>query len=892
MNLKLTFSLAITGLLAGTTLAQSGLILDIKPGRGPSEISSDVEDLAARLGRNVAILTRRARAERHQTLPVMLPVTVTLRKGGALLLPPKLRGRGDAIVLQFDATFPSAYRQLLQDVYQSAKPVMDAVFGSPEPGGIVKVINYDAEIGARDAVAGGIFVPNNGSSQQEIRFPIYSDQSGFKAEVAAVNFVHTLLLAYLGRAPFPNDAWNEGLVRAAVMRVVRTPGALPATLDSNLVEGVLESTYDVGDAYDWCNQRALGGPRFIAPNLVNTNLPDGGSVGGLYLLRYQMAGSTFQKVLVEQPGFISALRTRWATFTGGTTPPELATLAESALRDAGGSPNVEGQTFTQWSKRQYLLDTRLNPGLKLMVQPFAIVDGLGGNDFGVFGVQAHYFETKTNGDEALLSGTSWPIFLGPDGGRFFTSAQEDKMDIFAAYGSIAPNFGADAFNNQNYRVIVDIPVADRVARCILPAGAIARPGSEISNVYGTVTGLATDALATDRVRVSWTGGNDQVPVVNGAFGKKIITPSFLQSQRLSLEVIRTKNNIETIVMRRQVNKGPGAIALDLRPGEEAGPQVIAIPKGISAIGFSVDPFASTPNDVLGLPAGTYLHARWNPVLNRYDYFPAGGGPRQGAGFFVRSDQNRTASVEGRTTVNAPATIALRPGWNLIANPLRTAVALTNLQVIVTTDFPTSWTEAVGTSVGRDVFGFTPGANDSISGVPETGSFVAATTLAPGKAYYIRVFAPEGAVLVFPSGTASRSAGNQPVQGWSLRSQVLQNGTEAGAWIGQAPGATRSFDRKFDSPLPPTFGGLQVVTDMALVRDTRAPGQAQYELRISGLKPGLASSITFSRGDGIPPRLTVKDLQTGAVKFVTAGQSLQFTPGKTTYQFQITAGGNS
>lgn len=880
--------------LTAVATAQSGLVLDVEKSRSQAEVDSQIESLAAQMTRNLGQLSRASRAMRRQDQPLAMPVTVTLRREGKLMLPASSRGRGDALVLQFETTgaraFPTAYRQLLQEVYQSAKPVIDAIFGSPDPGGAVRVLNYDDDLGSREIVAGGIYVPNNGQGSQEIRFPVYSDQAGFKAEVAAVNFVHCLLLATLGRAPFPNDAWNEGLVRAAVMRVVRTPGALPAAIDRDLVEGVLEATYDVGATYDWNNQRALGGPRFIAPNLLTAPLPDGGSVGGLYLLRYQMAGSAFQKVLVEQPGFIPALRARWATFTGGTLPSDLALLAELALQDAGGNSLVEGLRFSTWAQRQAILETRMSQGLKLMVQPFAITDGLGGNDYGVFGVQAHAFETKANGDETLLTGTAWPIFWGPEGNRFFTSVQEDRMDVFGGYGSIAPNFLAETFGNQPYRVVVDVPLGDRVARCILPAGTVARPGITVSNFYGTVTGLPNVAGAADRIRVTWTWGSDQIQVFQGAFGKTVVPASFLQPQRLTVEVIRTVNNVETIALRRLVNKGFGPIALDLRVGDESNPLLVAIPKGLSAPGLSLDPFGLTPLDLWGLGSEP-LQARWNPTTGRYDTFPQGGAAGLGVGLFVRAPQARTASITGRSVVGSPATVALRPGWNLIANPTRNAVNLSDVRVVVTTDFPVSWAEAVGQSVGRDVFEFRPGANDPASGAPETGSFVSTTSLAPGRAFFVRVFAPEGAVLVFPSTEASRSRDSAREPDWSMRLRIQQGPALTEAFLGQDRAATNEVDRIWDSTNPPGMGGLQVTSNRGLFRDIRsATGPGVWSFRLTGLRPGVGASLILGQGQGIWPRLRVRDLTSGEERIMNAGERWNFSPRTSTRTFEVRLGG--
>ena len=78
-----------------------------------------------------------------------------------------------------------------------------------------------------DAVVGGFYLDDNGSGEREIRFPVYA-----APEAAAVNFVHCLLLAYLGSKDYGFDAFSEGLVRASTMRIARTAGALPASLDN------------------------------------------------------------------------------------------------------------------------------------------------------------------------------------------------------------------------------------------------------------------------------------------------------------------------------------------------------------------------------------------------------------------------------------------------------------------------------------------------------------------------------------------------------------------------------------------------------------------------------------------------------------------------------------
>ena len=183
-----------------------------------------------------------ARSGRYdRSIPFSMPMVAQLTMQGVGPRMPVVRGgtRGGSspITLAFDTSgprvFPTGYRDLLQSVLDTARPTMDIVFGTPNVGGSVRVRSYDADIGDRDAVAGGIYVPDNGFGEAEIRFPVYSNN-----EAAAVNFLHTLLLAYLGPASYGYDAFQEGLVRAATMRVSRSAGAMPAGLSGSQIAQV------------------------------------------------------------------------------------------------------------------------------------------------------------------------------------------------------------------------------------------------------------------------------------------------------------------------------------------------------------------------------------------------------------------------------------------------------------------------------------------------------------------------------------------------------------------------------------------------------------------------------------------------------------------------------
>lgn len=846
--LRLAFALVATASLA--TAHATDLFVPVSANRG--DTGSAIEAAAKRHNQAAAGLTSKHRATLKRAglwdsrLPFTLPTTVYLTQNGQRLAQPSAFGPLDApITLEFESAgsraFPTAYRQLLEDTFAQAQSTLNAVFGAPSVGGTVRVLNYDADIGDRDAVAGGIYVPNNGSGQQEIRFPVYSSP-----EATAVNFVHTLLLAHYGPNGYGFDAFKEGLVRAATMRVCRTPGALPASLDANLVESALDNTYDGGAFYDWNNQRALGGQRFIAPNLTTVPLPSGGSVGGLYLLRYVMSGSAWQKALVEYPGFAAGLNQQLYTNPAlASDVPGLIAAGQAVINTlaGSGSATIEGYSFADWFKRQAVLETKDILGLKLMTQAVPIPPVGGTNDFGVFDVVAHYFETRAGGDEVLLSGTSYPIFWTQNFERLFPSTQEDRLDIAGAYGSVTPNL--PNINSGNiYRTAVDIPVQDRIARVYLPAGAVATGSNTTPNdFFGTVLGAPVNANLTVRLTYGVTTVSG-IPVTNGAFGTRINTSGFLNAARCRVEVIRDVAGTPTVIIDRFVNKGPGSLALDLRTG--LGDAIFAFPtplaKGLQAIGIAGEPFASQPSDLLGINANDVLVARWNGSKARYDIFPDSGAMVQGGGYFVRMPASQAVTYPTKVQPGAPVAVALRPGWNMVANPLTESVPLSAIQVVRAVNNPKTFNEALGVELGVSQFEFVPGANDPSTGAPESGTMAAVSSFAPGKMVFVRVLVPEGVTLVFrpTAPSAPRALASNAIPRFVMQVGVSAPGESTSVRIGQSSTATQAFDRREDSGLPPSFGGLQAWSEgpERMFIDMRRTGaSAIYRVTMEGLTRG-------------------------------------------------------
>jgi len=910
-RLSLLF-LSVLGLSALGVAQQ--LQVEIGTSRSAGDLFDKADQVARNFNKNLATLTKQNRTQRakagryNANLPISFPMTIWLTANGKRLPFDTSRvTRSPGLTLVFDSSganaFDSATQTYLQSVYNAAQPLMDALFGPPAVNGNVAVKRYDSIEGTRDFVTGGYYVPN-APGGPEIRTPDYGSD---RREVAAVNFIHCLLLAYLGPNQYTYDAFNEGLVRAVTMKIARTSSARPAGLDPDLIEGVIDASYDVDGFYDWYNQRALGGSHFIAPNLRDLQLPDSGSVGGLYLLRYRMAGAAWSKVLAEYPSFAATFNASFysnSSIAGNV--PALVALGQTTLNTFGGSNStIEGQSFANWFVRQYILETNDTQGQKLLVEPIPATP-LNSNDYGVFIVQANLFQTDAGGNETLLSGTSYPIFwdsaLTPNR-QFSTSGQDDKMDIAGGYGSVGPNL-AD-LGQGPYRVALDVPVNDQLERVYLPAGAIQTASdSTAKDFYGTIVGENAQVGDTYRLQVTVNGTPiTDVPITDNAFGVTIGTPTYLATAKLVVNVVRNRGGSDTTLMTRKVNKTPGPLALDLRINSEATYQFPAsLPRGIALVGFPVDPFASLNSSVLGIADNQVLAARYDSSKAKYVLYPELEPFKIGHGYFIRSETAvNPFTVAGRVYTNTAASVALKPGWNMICSPLTTTVATTNVRIVKTTGFPAFWSDELGVDIGTDFFAFTPGSNDAASGAPETGTLAPATSFEPGKAYFVRVLAPEGLTLNFAlnggSGASTlRSVSSKAVSavGWQMAVDLTYNRTsKARAIIGQSNTATRSFDPKEDSGMPPGIGGFQVIVENyeALYRDIRPVGTETYLLHLQGLTKGKTTTLGFSMLKGTVGTFTLKDSKGKSLGTMRPGFAYTFFPKSSDEYYQVVIGGS-
>lgn len=813
---------------------------------------------------------------------------------------------GVDITLDFPASgnnpgpFANAYKQVLIDAYAAAKPVLDILLGSPFQGGPLKVYNMDATIGDRDAVAGGVYFPvdPNGGGGPAIWFPEYT-----LSETATVNFVHLMCLAYVGQSQFGFDAWSEGIARAATMRTLRlwTP---PAGLDNEIIANIISNSYDNSATYSWCNQPPLGNNKFIAPNLQNQPLPVGGSLGGLYLMRYRQAGTAWAKLVTEYPSFLQFfLGAYYVLYNGSpgiaTNIPGLVSLVQSTMDALTGSSNstVEGRTFANWYRRQYVFDTSITRGRKMFVEAIPVTSGLGGQDYGVFILWSSYFDTLAGGNELLLSGTGYPLYWDSDFTRFFASGQDDRVDFAAGFGSVTPNF-VDLFGGKPYRTTVEVPVGETIGRVVLPSGAIATAADPSpNNFFGTVMGFDGNPNGSDKVRITLSG---QAPVDailrNGAFGATVPAPGFNQPRLAKIEVIQ---GASTIIATEFVNTWGPELGIDIRLNDEG---TYVAPSGLSAgvqlTGFPINPWEKNIPTMLGLTETTTLVAKWRQDLFRYDLYPNVPAVSQGRSYFVRMPSAVPVfSVAGQLPGPQPISVAAQVGWNNICNPFMSPVAFSDVTVQRAAETPKSWSEAISAGwIDSNVYLFNPGANDPFSGVPEGGTFAPASNFPVGRGLFLRALVPEGVTVTFRPGTFvdfERTAQTSLPNNWKVRLDFSGMGVESSSIeVGGQVGAKVGFDVGIDSSLPPAWGGAlqaEIASNSSLYRDVRGIGAQLWEINVSGLRVGKTYRLKFGAQNGnMIYSATVQDSVSGQSRIVRPDLNYTFVANSGERRFKLFA----
>lgn len=825
---------------------QSVLVIDVPAGtRSATDLRRLVIQQAVPIQRaQVQAIARQVKRWKQQrALPqnaqIGVDMLVVLREGDRIIQPARTRYGDGTLSFLFEG-WSSTQELFLRQVINTALPLIENVYGKPAQSGTVKVVNYDAEIGDRDAVAGGIF----NASTNEILFPVYNSKKS-----VVINMVHLLVHAFHGPLVFDYDAWEEGFARAVTLLVAHRVAQSP-DIDIPDPDGFFKTdpNYHALPFYDLLNQPALGNNVFIAPSLKQPTISPG-QLGGMYLPRYQMAGSAWLKVYLEDNDFFKKFNTQYyAQYDPNETIklsgdiPRLKAIASSVL--LGGK--VEGLDFDLWYERQYVLDTSVSFGKKLYAWVIPDRADEGKDNPGLSIILIHY-QTGADGDETPLNDVCYPTYWDYNQqNRLFLGGQYERIDILNGEGAVAPQFinigGAQ-------RVLVDLPLSGLHLRIAYAAGYGGTKNSP-NNLYGTVLGLDSGTVEI----TSNLGTHASTALEQGGFGINLSSPAFEQLARYTLTVKDSNGNTMAV---RQVNLGYGEAVITLEATDSAQKLTHSFSAGLQMISLPIQPFATDNADALGVPRNQFLLAHWRqdtPGDNKYALYPTAPPFRPGVGYWIKLRNNHIADIRGivpRPDQNF--TIATTYGWNQIGNPFTTPVDVADIQVQYLFNDPVSFATAVSKGrVGGKIWRYNPSTN----------SYEEATTLQPWEGYWLRVLVTEGVTLTFPAPSPTRRATTHPTlpqSGWLVTLTARAGNSMAQVRLGQAPSATEQFDPAWDSEAPPEFGQM-------LGFAVQNPGWGKYAGRyaVDVRRDGISTTWQLQVRSPAPEMdvtLTWKDLRT-------------------------------
>ena len=862
---------------------QNVIVVDIdRVGRSPEAVDRLIRAHVERVTR-AQIQGARAQIRLYKQLGLLpndfrLPIlhTVVLRRNGELILPARTRsdGLGNGTltiqVVDGDNPFPPSYKSLLQTLGNALPALVEAEYGKAARTLTIQVVNYDEGIGDRDSVVGGIYdVSNN-----RFLFPIYNAR-----EAAAVNLLNLIVRAFHADvAPF-YDVWEEGFARAVTTRIARTPAFRSlAGLNPDFIDQTLNNTYDARPYYDAWNQPTLGSPSFIAPSLRQPPIA-GGTTGGLWLVRYQMAGSVWLKLATEYPTFFREFNRRYyqsysPSLRGDSAA--LLNLAKQTLAALSGNPNptVEGIPFDQWVRRQYILDTSVTYGRKLHAQVLPYASRLQPDEQAVFTVFLTYFQTTRVGnrwDESLLNGTCYPLYWDYNFNRLTLSPQYERVDIRVGTGAVVPSFvGAET---ANQRLTVDFSVGTEGVRIYYPSSKVQGTNFR-NNFFGVVFGLESGT-----VEVQIGTETRSTTVDKGAFGialnaetlarERIAVLRFYDTQGAEVGVWRTNTGVGFHYVQAYLNTASGSFNLN----RAAGLHMISLP---------LRPYEPDMAKLLNIPANQLRLAHWRQEQFNYAYYPATPPPAPGIGYFLQLSSPINVTIQGEPApTERPFAIALQPGWNLVGVPFNQAVPLGSLQVVHQFSAPVSW-ETATESIG----GEPPLVGSRVWTLGAFGTYVQATQLEPGRAYWIRVLRPEGVTLLVPPpvGSMGRSRVAQSEPAWAME-LILQSPIGGGVAILGVDNAVRTRSYAYNHEAPPALPGMSAFGILGdggrLLTQAVNPnaGRQEWTLQVVPAEPNREHTLTWRIPSSTPRRwrIYLENPATGERVDMRQREFYRFTP---------------
>ncbi|MCS6860111.1 MAG: hypothetical protein NZT92_07320 [Abditibacteriales bacterium] len=827
------------------------------------------------------------------------PPTPSLSKGGTPSMPPLSKGGRGGVKRQFGGGrlsfvfqgFTAQEERQFRDFLNQAIPVVESIYGLPAQSrtitiriekNLAQALEQLGQSPARE-IEGGFY---NVSTDEILIPPLLF--GNFQAD--ALNLLHLIVHAFHGSLMFSFDAWEEGWAQTvALLAFMR----LFPDFDPR------DDPFYFIQTYDMNNQPPLGNSTFYPPT----------GYDGMTPWRIGMSLSAWLKVYVENPNFFAQFNSvYYQQFNPNDAVPlsgNVPALKQIAMNIMS---IVEGLTFTDWYRRQHVLDTSISMGNKLYAfnLPFP-------EDISII-IALYYYRTEVNGDETPLQTTAQLCYSNdevacdpndPDSGLF--AEEGNEADIVDGIGAIAPQF----FNiGGANRITIDIFAEDSFRRIIFPYGVSGDIGSN-NQLFGAVLDSDEGEIAVTIPGVGTRTTRVRRGVFN--FGSDV---GIRQPTQITIQFTPTEGRVVTV--RRNVGWGFYATLFS------ASFDVITLSHTFSA-GFNMmslplTPILSDEADALGIPRNRLLLARFKPNLpgeNKYEIYPNLSEPLgPGVGMWLRLEQDTLISVQGVPLPNfEDGVVPLLRGFNQVGVPHNRAYTVSALRVRYR-NAEGEQNATIDQAVAAGVL------SQGIWSYSQAEGFTLLTNqslVEPFRAYFIRS-KQDGARLIFPApaSLAQRVLGNWEMEEFGdegKRSRTKTTGSPGGKkgsvieWrvklsalsalakdrdngFGVTRGATRGLDNVHDIVQPPEIGQFVSLSfpfrtasvSERLAYDIRAPykGEQSWDFIVESDLSHTDVTLTWDVS-GVPSAVNLKliDLDAG-------NQAVKMKPGQT-YQFRTGAG---
>lgn len=626
----------------------------------------------------------------------MLPErAVVLRRNGRLLLPAYYSKRRPRMAVRYRQTpslsfqyvgWTTAERATLEDYVNRAYPVLQSIYGPPYASIQVSIVR-DPEL---HSLVGGTYNP----STNEIRMPPIQDpvRDTFVLACLILRAFHDDLMLFY-------EVWEMGFCRAAALAAHRQ---VEPSFD------LAGEPFYVLPLYELLNQPALGNSTVFPPS----------GYTAMSVWRIGMAQAAWLKVLAQYPNFFRDFNSLYyAAFTPDRNPPLAGDVAALVTIAQFVAPSVEGLTFSDWFRRQHVLDTNIAIGEKLYFASVPLHTEVA--------LELDYYRTYRTGDEVPLDGLASLSYIGWDGTPYYP--QEGALvQVTDGQGFLAPAF----FNvGGPQRITIEASLAQKQARTYFPY-MVRGPDGE-SEVFGVTTGSDFGTLSVT-LPTGWQGS---ATVSQGAYG--LDAGAALATLGSSTFRYESSTGGET----RRVNTGYLQYLGVMQEAPGTASQVShTFAAGLHMVSFPIEPFETDAAAALGIPALELLLARWKPDLpgsNRYVFYPHTPSISPGLGFWLLLKQPLSVTLPGILPSRAaPYPVRLLQGWNQVGNPFTTAVSLSQVRVKYLDRPEVAYDTAVAQGLVSPAYRLS-----------DTGAYVTTTQLPAWEGVWIQAAPAEGLWLM-------------------------------------------------------------------------------------------------------------------------------------------------